>query len=99
MGLKDIVEREAKSYAVTGLNVRVIFTQNEPGDEFVLTAYAKERGQSSVYTSLYVALTDRLVLVYEDRNDPPFVESLMQAGVPREKIILLYAGEEAPVKG
>ncbi|MCU0465703.1 MAG: hypothetical protein MUF38_14195 [Anaerolineae bacterium] len=77
MDITAFVEREAKSYAVTGLNVRVIFTQNETGDEFVLTAYAKERGQHLVYTSLYVALSDGLVLVYEDRNAPPFVESLV----------------------
>lgn len=50
-------------------------------------------------TSLHVGLTDGLILIYKDLNDPPFVESLIQAGVPREKIILLYAGEEVPIKG
>lgn len=36
------------------------------------------------------------LVIDEDTTDRPLYENLVQAGVPREKIILLYAGEELP---
>jgi hypothetical protein len=37
------------------------------------------------------------IIIDEDTTDRPLVDALISAGVPREKIVLLYAGEEAPV--
>ncbi|MDX2140626.1 MAG: element excision factor XisI family protein [Chloroflexota bacterium] len=37
------------------------------------------------------------VVIERDMNDKPLVDALVQAGVPREKIILAYAGEAMPV--
>ncbi len=37
------------------------------------------------------------VVVDHDTTDKPFYQELVRQGVPREKIVLLYAGEQAPV--
>jgi len=42
-------------------------------------------------------VNDKVVII-EDTTDKPLVDALMQAGVPREKIVLAYAGETAPTE-
>jgi hypothetical protein len=39
------------------------------------------------------------VIVDEDITDRPLSEALLEAGIPREKIILAYIGEQAPAQG
>jgi len=36
------------------------------------------------------------VMIDEDTTDRPLYEELLRAGIPREKIVLLYAGEQPP---
>lgn len=38
------------------------------------------------------------VIIIEDTTDKPLVEALMQAGIPREQIVLAYAGESVPTE-
>jgi hypothetical protein len=38
-----------------------------------------------------------VVIVEHDTTDQPFYQELMRQGIPREKIVLTYAGEQAPV--
>lgn len=97
MDIKSTVEQTIKSYARKGVNGHVVFTKSDTGNEFVLVAYGQLEADSFTFTSLYAALEGETVIIYEDRNDPPLVESLMQAGIPRDKIICVYAGEEIPV--
>lgn len=37
-----------------------------------------------------------IVIIDEDTTDRPLYKELMRAGIPREQIILAYAGEIAP---
>jgi hypothetical protein len=41
-------------------------------------------------------IVDDKVIIDEDNTDRPLVELLVRAGVPRENIILAYAGEPIP---
>jgi len=97
MDLKSIVEREVKAYAVEGWNVNITFTTDASGHEFVLIAHATERGKRMTYISLHVTLEENLVIIHQDHNDPALADTLMQVGIPREKIILAYMGESVPV--
>lgn len=36
------------------------------------------------------------VIIDEDLTDRPLVDALVRAGIPREKIVLAYAGEPLP---
>ena len=37
------------------------------------------------------------VIVEHDTTDQPFFQELLRQGIPREKIVLTYAGEQVPV--
>jgi hypothetical protein len=37
-----------------------------------------------------------IIVIDADYTDKPLYEALMHAGIPREKIILAYAGEQVP---
>ncbi len=39
---------------------------------------------------------DDMIIIDADTTDRPLDEALVQAGIPREKIILTYAGEAIP---
>jgi hypothetical protein len=45
-------------------------------------------------TGLLVRIVNGQVIILRDQNNKPLVEALMQAGVPREQIVLAYAGEK-----
>jgi hypothetical protein len=41
-------------------------------------------------------IVDDFVIIDEDTTDCPLWQALVRAGIPRERIICLYAGEEMP---
>lgn len=53
-------------------------------------------GQRIVRSGLIVRLLGETILIEQDDNDPPLVDALLQAGIPRSQIILAYAGEPVP---
>jgi hypothetical protein len=50
----------------------------------------------AVRTGLIVRPWNDQILVEQDTNEPPLVDSLIIEGVPRSMIILAYAGEPVP---
>jgi hypothetical protein len=42
--------------------------------------------------------TIEVVIVEVDNTDKPLVDALVQQGIPREQIVLVYAGETLPDK-
>jgi hypothetical protein len=45
---------------------------------------------------LLVRLVHDHIVIERDINSKPLVDALMQAGIPRERIVLAYAGEPIP---
>jgi hypothetical protein len=43
-----------------------------------------------------VRLFADFVIIEHDMNNKPLVDALLQAGIPREQVILAYAGEPVP---
>ena len=41
-------------------------------------------------------IVDDFVVIDEDTTDKPLWKELVRAGIPREKIVCLYAGEQIP---
>jgi XisI protein len=91
--LREIVCREVKAYAGKGLNGVAYFLQNDNQDVFAVVDIAKFRGQHIAESGLIVRLIGDQVIIEQDTNSKPLVDALLQAGVPREKIVLTYAGE------
>jgi sulfur carrier protein ThiS len=52
--------------------------------------------KGNAFISLLVRILGETVVVERDQNDKPLVDALAQAGIPRSKIILAYAGEAVP---
>jgi len=97
MDIKTVLEQELEGYAGEGANGVTIMTSSKDGNEFVLMVQAHIQGKPFTRVSVSVGIIGESIMIYEDRNDPPLVESLMQVGVPREQIVLAYAGEPIPV--
>jgi hypothetical protein len=93
--LKEIVRREVKAYGGKGLNGFGYFLHNDADDVFAIVDIAKFRGQHIAESGLIVRLINDKVIIEQDTNSKPLVDALLQAGIPREKIVLTYAGESA----
>lgn len=94
--LKDVVHRVVSGYAGRGLNSIGYLTQNDDGSVLTVTDFARIRGEHISGISLIVRIIDERVIVERDQNDKIVKDALIQAGVPREMIILAYAGEPVP---
>ena len=85
----DGVWFKADAYAVCD-NVRQIYVAVVvPHQDYPLTLKAG--------VVVMARLVDDTVIVDHDTTDQPFYQELMRNGIPREKIVLTYAGEQAPV--
>jgi vancomycin permeability regulator SanA len=95
-GLRDIVKAVVKGYATTVINGRSYFTHNDEDTVFTVFVTSRIQGKYESFISLIVRIEGDLVIVERDQNDKIVKDALLQAGVPRERIILAYAGEAVP---
>lgn len=94
--LKDTVYQVVAGYATEGLNGVSYLTRSEDGNVFTVTDFARVRGKHISGVSTMVRLVGDIVIIEQDQNDKTVLDALLQAGVPREQIILAYAGEPVP---
>ena len=92
--LKETLCRVMAGYAGKGFNGISYLTWNETQDVFATVSVAVWKGERIADCGLLVRLLDGLIVIEGDMNDKPLVDALLQAGVPREKIVLAYAGEQ-----
>jgi hypothetical protein len=79
-----------------GLNGFSELAQNLDQTLFTIVATGYRKGTRFSFTALLVHLLGDKIIIDEDRNDEPFYTALIEAGIPREQIILAYAGEAVP---
>lgn len=94
--LKEILLTCLNEYLGEGLNGFSELTQNLDQTLFTVIATGFRKGTRFSFTALIVRIIGDKILIEEDRNSDPLYEALMQAGIPREQIILAYAGEAIP---
>jgi hypothetical protein len=97
LDVASLVQREVEDYA--------------KGDTWNAATFALSDTTRHIYAVLVVPEFPRLskpgvvvlarvlkdrVVVDEDITDIPLVNKLVRAGIPRDKIVLLYAGERVP---
>jgi hypothetical protein len=91
--LTKTVHDVVMGYARKGLNSQSYFTHNDDNTIFsVVTVTAN----NTSFVSLLVRIYNSMVIVEQDRNNKALVDALLQAGIPRESIILAYKGESIP---
>jgi hypothetical protein len=94
--LNVILEREIEAYSGEAENGYVFVTSNSEKTRFVVTGVATAQGKRIVNNALVVQLLGDKVIIEEDKNSKILLDALLQAGVPRDQIILAYAGEPVP---
>jgi XisI protein len=94
--LTAVLQKELEAYTGEAYNGYAYLTASSDYTHFVVTAVGKVRDQRIINTSLVVQRLGDLIVIDQDTNSDPLYEALLQAGVPREQIILAYAGEPVP---
>lgn len=92
----NILRAEMEKYAVEGINSLSYLTENIDATVFTCTTTSKTDTKTNPFVDLFVRVVADSIIIEEDRNSKPLVDALLQAGIPREKIILAYAGEKVP---
>jgi hypothetical protein len=92
----EILIQEMEKYAVPGYNTVSYMTENPAQGLYTVVTTVIEPDKRYSFTDLYVRLVGDKIIIEHDANSDPLYEALMQAGIPREQIILAYAGEPVP---
>jgi XisI protein len=86
------VRHEVADYVRPSPSATAYDVENDEQHVFaVLSVPAKDPQKTSVV--IMARVIDNLVLIESDKTNKPLYEALLQAGVPREQIVLAYAGE------
>lgn len=94
--LKQVVKSVLDTYTGEGLNGYSYLTSDPDQNVFTSVCVAQLDGKEFTFVDLLVRIVGDHIIIVEDRNSEPLYESLLDAGVPREKIVLAYAGEPSP---
>lgn len=94
--LKQTVREVMQGYAGKVLNGYSYLTQNEDGSVFTVVVVTHLQGKHYSGVSLVVRIVGDHVIIERDQNDKIVLDALVQAGIPRQQIILAYAGEPVP---
>ena len=94
--LTDRLQHVLAGYVGPALNGYSYLTSNADGTLFAVVSIGKSRDARIVDADLVVRVVGEHLIVERDLNSKPLVDALIQAGVPRDCIVLAYAGEPAP---
>lgn len=91
--LNKILYDTISTYEAEGLNGYTYLTSNDEKTKFIVVAVADDNNVPPIFTNLIAHYEHDLIIIYHDANNKPLVDALVQNGIPRDKIILAYAGE------
>ena len=91
-----ILRLEMEKYSGEGLNCISHFIENLSDNVFVSVTLSLNDERTQPFMDLFVRVVADKIIIEVDQNDKPLVDALVYAGIPREKIILAYAGEKVP---
>ena len=91
--LKRILREVMQEYAGEALNGHLYLTSNDDEGVFTITSIANVRGERVVETGIVARIDYETILIERDISNKPLVDALLQVGIPRERIVLVYAGE------
>jgi hypothetical protein len=94
--LKNRVRQVVAGYSGKALNGYSYLTQSEDGQVLTVVDVAQVQGKHHAGVSLMIRIVGDNVIVERDQNDKLVVDALVEAGIPRAKIILAYAGDPPP---
>jgi XisI protein len=91
--LKQILREAMQDYAGEALNGHLYLTSNDNEGVFTIMSIANVRSEKIVETGIVARIEYETIIIEHDISNKPLIDALVQAGIPREQIILAYAGE------
>jgi hypothetical protein len=91
--LSETLQRVLTEYAGEMLNGYSYLTTDAGGTIFGIIGLGYIGDRHFVDTSLIARLAGNTIVIEHDVNNKPLIEALLAAGIPRDRIILAYAGE------
>ena len=96
--LETITRREVDMYAGNSFKSNSYFVADDTQKMYVVINVPDLPRPWLPRVVIMAQVVDDKVIIIEDNTDKPLFEALMvNGGVPREKIILAYAGEAVPI--
>jgi len=95
--LVETLKSELTWYAnTTGYKTTAYFFCDDDLQKYVIVDVTDTDypGEHSAVVMMMAHIDDDIIVIDADITDKPLYEALMHAGIPREKIILAYAGEK-----
>src|SRR5690606_27234929 len=94
--LRQTLYEVIQVYAKNPINGKSFMMMDESRSNISISTVATWEGKRSPSLDLMVHVEGDHIIIEHDANDKPLYEALVQAGIPREQIVLAYAGEALP---
>jgi hypothetical protein len=94
--LKEIFETVINGYTGEGLNGTAYLVHDPLLDVYTVISSGYIHQHRVTDANLIVRLIGDKIVIERDMNDKILADALVQAGIPRSKIVLAYAGEPVP---
>lgn len=94
--LKQILKAEVKKYAGAGVNCYLFPFLDDENQHYAVNAVDYPTRTQTAGVVVMARLVNDKIIIEEDLADKKLVDALIQQGIPREQIVLAYAGEAQP---
>lgn len=96
--LSKIVRQEVEKYTGggRGANIKLFALLDDVNQIYAVNTVGYPERKRPANVMVLARVMGDSVIIEEDRTDKPLVDALIQAGIPRQQIILAYAGEAVP---
>lgn len=94
--LKQLVRDTVFWYAGGGFDLRTYPLSNEEQAVYAVNIVQYPKTTEPAGIVVQARVEGDFVVIEEDTTDRPLIDKLLDAGIPREKIIRAYAGEAIP---
>jgi hypothetical protein len=91
--LKTLLKEEIAWYAAGGTNLRTFLLSNEDEAVYAVNIVDSPKRHQMAGVVVLARLQGDQIIIEEDSTDKPLYKRLMERGIPREQLILTYAGE------
>lgn len=93
--LIQIVRTEVRKYAGSGrgANIRLFPLLDDENHTYAVNAVDYPTRKEVAGVVVMARVMDDKVIIEEDMTDKKLVDALLQRGIPRDQIVLAYAGE------
>lgn len=94
--LAAIVQREVEGYERPALKATTYAISDIERQRYTIHIVPDQPRKYNATIVVMARIVDDKVIIDHDTTDRPLWKELVRAGIPREQIILAYAGEQVP---